>query len=78
MKLPPPEVVDRIRRMSERKLSAEEFEAYLAGTRSVDERRDMQEQIAWFCRRYPRPIDRLRWARRTYEIWAKSAPPGTR
>jgi len=71
-------MVDRIRAMSERRLSAEEFDAYLAGTRSDDERRDMQEQIAWFRRRYPNPIDRLRWARRTYQAWIKSAPPGSR
>jgi len=76
--LVPPEVVDRIRAMSERQLSAEEFEAYLEGTRSADERRDMQEQIAWFLRRYPDPVDRLRWARKTYEAWMKTAPPGSR
>jgi hypothetical protein len=28
---------------------------------------EMAELIAWFPRRYPRPLDRLRYARRKYE-----------
>jgi hypothetical protein len=27
----------------------------------------MAELIEWFVRRYPRPLDRLRYARRKYE-----------
>ena len=51
-------------------LPAEEFERRLAqalASARGAEGEDMRELIAWFQRRYPRPLDRLRYARRKYE-----------
>jgi hypothetical protein len=51
-------------------LPAEEFERRvgeaLASLRGP-EGAEMAELIAWFVRRYPRPLDRLVYARRKYE-----------
>jgi len=51
-------------------LAADEFERRL--TQALESARgtegeEMGELIAWFLRRYPRPLDRLRYARRKYE-----------
>jgi len=51
-------------------LPAEEFERRLALALSSArgaEGAEMGELCAWFLRRYPRPLDRLRYARRKYE-----------
>lgn len=33
---------------------------------------EIRASIRWFQRRYPTPLDRLRYARRKYEEWAKT------
>jgi hypothetical protein len=68
------EMVEAIRNLSERRLSAEEFDAYVEAPMTEDERRTIQELIAWFQRRYPRPLDRLVSARRAYARAARRSP----
>lgn len=51
-------------------LPADEFDRRL--TRALESARgaegeEMRELIEWFLRRYPAPLDRLRYARRKYE-----------
>jgi hypothetical protein len=70
--------VEAIRALAERRLSAEEFNAYVEAPMSEDERREIQELITWFQKRYPRPIDRLISARRAYARAARRSPPGAR
>ena len=63
--LPPdPETVAKLREMSERRLSAEEFEAYVRAPMSEAEREEILAQIEWFMRRYPTARERLAYARR--------------
>jgi len=69
-----PEVVDRIRRFTERRLSAEEFDAYVHAPMSEAERREILESVAWFKKRYPTPEARLAAARRAYKQWAQGIP----
>jgi hypothetical protein len=63
---PPAEVVEEIRRLAERRLSAEEFDAYVRAPMSDEERREINELIDWFVRRYPTPAARLAQARASY------------
>jgi hypothetical protein len=51
----------------EQSLSPDEVTRRLAAARGdvVDEA-EARSLIAWFCRRYPNPIDRMRYARRMY------------
>ena len=69
-----PEVVDRIRRFTERRLSAEEFDAYVHAPMSEAERREILESVAWFTKRYPTPAERLAAARHAYNQWAQGMP----
>jgi hypothetical protein len=71
---PDPEAVARVRALAERRLSAEEFEAYVRAPMSDAEREAILESIAWFMRRYPTPGERLAAARRAYAQWAKGMP----
>jgi len=71
---PTPDVVDAIRAISERRLSPEEFDAYVDAPMSDDERKGINELIDWFCRRYPRPLDRLISARRAYARAVRRSP----
>ena len=71
---PAPESVAAIRALSERRLSPEELDAYVNAPVSDEERRAIQEQIAWFRRRYPNPLDRLASARRAYARISRRAP----
>jgi len=71
MDLPDPEAVARVRALAERRLSAEEFEAYVRAPMSDTERKEILASIAWFMRRYPTPGERLAAARRAYAQWVK-------
>jgi hypothetical protein len=33
---------------------------------------ELRGQIRWFRRRYPTPLDRLRYARRKYDEWTRT------
>lgn len=55
---------DRIAELAERRLSREEFEAYVAAPVSEWEHENAAALIAWFTTRYKTPLERLAYARR--------------
>jgi hypothetical protein len=57
------EARERIRRLSERRLSAEELEAYVSAPMSDAEREEIVALIRWFRRRYPTVGERLAYVR---------------
>ena len=67
---PSPEQVARVRAMAERRLSAEEFAAYVEAPMTDEERDGILSLVDWFSRRYPTPLDRLVAGRRA---WANAA-----
>jgi hypothetical protein len=71
---PEPDVVEAIRKLSERRLSVEEFDAYVNAPMSDEERREIRELIDWFQQRYPRPIDRLISSRRAHARAIRRGP----
>jgi hypothetical protein len=64
----------RLERMTgpERRLSPAEARAYLDAPLTDAEREDVRALVAWFCRRYQAPIDRLAYARRAYARWQRT------
>ena len=64
----------RVRELAERRLSAEEFDAYVHAPISDSERDEILSSIAWFMKRYPTPAERLAAARRAYQQWARGMP----
>jgi hypothetical protein len=64
-----------LREASERRLSAEELDAYVNAPWSEEEREDTQALIRWFQRRYPTPLARLRAARVAYRRARARMPP---
>jgi hypothetical protein len=66
---PSPEVVERLRALSERLLTAEEVETALRTPIDETEREEILELVSWFRRRYPTPADRLAYVRRAYRRW---------
>ena len=72
---PTAEMVERLRALSERRLSREEVEAALRIPISDSEREGILELVAWFRRRYPTPLDRLRYVRRAYRRWQSAQDP---
>src|SRR5438093_384083 len=71
---PSAEAVECIRQLAERRLSAEEFDAYVHAPMSEAERQEILESVAWFTKRYPTPGERLAAARRAYKQWAQGMP----
>jgi hypothetical protein len=69
-----PEVVAKIHAFAERRLSLEEFEAWVSAPWSAEDLEEARSLIAWHMRRYPRPIERLRHAREVYARWARTMP----
>jgi hypothetical protein len=49
-------------------LSPEEFDRRLALARAEGDE-ELRELIAWFCKRYPTPLERLRHSRRVTRSW---------
>lgn len=68
-----PEDIARVRTLSERRLTPEEWDAYVNQPVTAEEEQQMRELLSWFARRYPAPADRLRYARRAYRRWARDA-----
>ena len=62
----PPEVLASVIEDAERRLSPEEFEAYVNAPMSEAELERIWELIDWFSRRYPTPLERLAYVRRAY------------
>ena len=71
---PSAEAVDRLRQIAERRLSAEEFDAYVHAPMTPEELQDIVTSVAWFKKRYPTPGERLAAARRAYQQWAQGMP----
>lgn len=69
---PTPEQLEAVRAYAERRLSPEEFRAWVEAPVSDAEREDAFALIDWFRRRYPQPIDRLRASRRCYTQWMRN------
>ena len=55
--------------MIERSLTLAEAEAYMSAPVSDDERQHTLQLVEWFVRRYPTPIERLRYVTRAYRRW---------
>ena len=72
---PSPEAVRRLRAQAERRLSPEEFAAYVDAPMSPAELEGNLELIRWFKRRYPTPLGRLRYARRAWLNARARMPP---
>lgn len=52
-----------------RRLSPDEFAARVAAPWSEHEREDFEALVAWFNRRYPTPLERLRATRHLAAQW---------
>jgi len=74
MNLPSQEAIDRVRKIADRKLSAEEFDAYVHAPMSEAERQEILASVAWFTKRYPTPGERLAAARRACQQWVQGMP----
>jgi hypothetical protein len=66
---PSDDVRARLRAMSERRLSAEEFARAAAVPISHDEQEETLALVRWFTRRYPTPADRLAYVRVATARW---------
>ncbi|HEX2678893.1 MAG TPA: hypothetical protein VHM19_19715 [Polyangiales bacterium] len=62
----------KIRELTERVLSREEYEALAAIPIGDEERAERLALIAWFTRRYPTPAERLAYARRAHAAWLRN------
>ena len=64
------------RALAERVASAvtpEEAEIYLRTPITDDERAGVLEQVRWFTRRYPTPLQRLQYVRRASARWRRAS-----
>ena len=66
---PSAQALARVRALAQRVLSPEEIRAALAVPLGKAEEEESRSLIRWFRRRYPRPADRLAYARRAYRRW---------
>ncbi len=62
--IPAVETLALIRQHADRRLSAEELDAYVSAEMTADERAEIRSLIVWFNRRYPTPLQRLAYVRR--------------
>ena len=67
-------VLDRLRELGERRLTAAEFDAYVHAPMSDAERQEILASIAWFKKRYPTPAERLAAARHATSQWSLGMP----
>ena len=59
------------RRLAERVLAVDAFDAYVNAPVSEDEREEAVRLIRWFSKRYRTPAQRLAYVRRAYARWAQ-------
>lgn len=71
-----PETVRMLRSLAEAPLPIETLRARWERELPPDELAENLALIEWFCRRYPTPEARLRYARRAYRRWAAAMPSG--
>ncbi|MPZ18766.1 MAG: hypothetical protein GEV06_12750 [Luteitalea sp.] len=73
---PPSTALVRVRDLAERRLTLAEVRAALEVPVSQSERASILSLVRWFRRRYPTPIERLAYVRRTYHrwVWAAGGP----
>ncbi len=69
-----PEDVRALRVEADRPLTADEIRAVDAVPLGAEELAENVALIDWFCRRYPTPDARLRYARRAYARWRAAMP----
>lgn len=62
---------------SNRRLTPEEFQAYVDAPVSEAEREEALRLIRWFRKRYPTPAERLAYVQRAYTRW-RTADLGVR
>jgi len=72
---PSPEEVARVRALAERRMTADEFNAYVNAPMSVDELEEIHGLIDWFTRRYPTVAERLAWGERAFAQAKRWMPP---
>lgn len=65
----------RARGLAERRLTLAEVQAALDAPLSESERASILSLVRWFRRRYPTPIERLAYVRRTYQRWVSASSP---
>jgi hypothetical protein len=65
-RLTAPDAIARLRAEAERRLTAEELEAYVGAPMAPGEIEAIRELSDWFCRRYPTPEARLQYVRKAY------------
>jgi hypothetical protein len=53
-----------LKEYAERRLSVEEFNAYVNAPMTAEEAEGIRELVEWFTRRYPTPLERLAYVRR--------------
>ena len=68
-RLPSLQAVQAAAQFSSRKLTSEEFQAYVDAPVSEAERQEALRLIRWFTKRYPTPAERLAYAQRSYARW---------
>jgi len=68
---PEDRVAEAIRLAAERQLTPEEAAPWLEPA-SEAEREEILALRAWFCRRYPTPLERLAYVRRAYARWQRT------
>ncbi len=68
------ETLRMIRAQVERRLSPEEFNAYVNAPMSDAEREEILSLVEWFTRRHPTALERLAAARRKFERIRPYAP----
>lgn len=68
-RLPSSTAVEAAARFANRRLTGQEFQAYVDAPVSEAEREEALRLIRWFKKRYPTPADRLAYAQRSYARW---------
>jgi hypothetical protein len=68
-----------LQQLIDRELTPEEARAYIDTPMDDAERDGILDLVWWFTRRYPTPIERLRYVTRAYKHWPRprraGAPP---
>jgi hypothetical protein len=66
-------VAETAKAFYERRLPPDEARAYIEAPMTPEEREDLVALIRWFRRRYPTPLERLTYARKTYNAWMRTS-----